>query len=82
MWDVLAGCESSGDWHANTGNGYYGGLQFLPESWWLVGGQGMPHEASREEQIRRAELLLARQGWVAWPVCSIRVGLRSDPAGG
>ena len=82
VWDVLAGCESSGDWHANTGNGYYGGLQFLPESWWLVGGQGMPHEASREEQIRRAELLLARQGWVAWPVCSIRVGLRSGPAGG
>ena len=80
VWDVLAGCESSGDWQANTGNGYYGGLQFLPESWWLVGGQGMPHEASREEQIQRAELLLARQGWVAWPVCSIRVGLRPDPA--
>ncbi len=76
VWDRLAMCESSGDWTANTGNGYYGGLQFLPESWWLVGGTGMPHEASREEQIHRAELLLQVQGWVAWPVCSVRLGLR------
>ena len=82
VWDVLAGCESSGDWHANTGNGYYGGLQFLPESWWMVGGQGLPHEATREEQILRAERLLALQGWKAWPVCSIAVGLRPDPAAG
>jgi hypothetical protein len=82
VWDVLAACESSGDWHVNTGNGFYGGLQFLPESWWLVGGEGMPHEASREEQIARAERLLALQGWEAWPVCSIRVGLRPDPAAG
>ena len=81
VWDVLAACESSGDWQANTGNGFYGGLQFLPESWWLVGGTGMPHEATREEQIARAERLLALQGWVAWPVCSIRVGLRVDGAG-
>lgn len=79
VWDVLAVCESSGDWQANTGNGFYGGLQFLPESWWLVGGEGLPHEASREEQIHRAELLLARQGWKAWPVCSVRVGLRDGP---
>lgn len=79
VWDVLAMCESSGDWQANTGNGFYGGLQFLPESWWLVGGGGLPHEASREEQIHRAELLLARQGWKAWPVCSVRVGLREGP---
>lgn len=76
VWDWLAMCESSGDWTANTGNGFYGGLQFLPESWWLVGGTGMPHEASREEQIHRAELLLQLQGWVAWPVCSVRLGLR------
>ncbi len=76
VWDWLAMCESSGDWTANTGNGYYGGLQFLPESWWLVGGTGMPHEASREEQIHHAELLLQLQGWVAWPVCSVRLGLR------
>ena len=76
VWDQLALCESSGDWHINTGNGYYGGLQFLPESWWLVGGTGLPHEASREEQIHRAERLLAIQGWKAWPVCSVRLGLR------
>lgn len=76
VWDQLALCESSGDWHINTGNGFYGGLQFLPESWWLVGGTGLPHEASREEQIHRAERLLAIQGWKAWPVCSVRLGLR------
>lgn len=76
VWDVLAMCESSGDWQADTGNGFYGGLQFLPESWALVGGTGLPHEASREEQIHRAERLLDRQGWKAWPVCSVRVGLR------
>jgi hypothetical protein len=78
VWDLLAMCESSGDWHINTGNGYYGGLQFLPESWWMVGGTGMPHEASREEQIHRAELLLALQGWEAWPACSLKLGLREE----
>jgi hypothetical protein len=76
IWDALAMCESSGDWRINTGNGYYGGLQFLPESWWLVGGTGMPHEASREEQIYRAERLLEIQGWGAWPACSSKLGLR------
>jgi hypothetical protein len=76
VWDQLALCESSGDWHINTGNGFYGGLQFLPESWWLVGGTGLPHEASREEQIHRAERLLAIQGWKAWPVCSVKLALR------
>lgn len=81
VWDVLAMCESSGDWQANTGNGFYGGLQFLPESWALVGGRGLPHEASREEQIHRAERLLERQGWRAWPVCSVRVGLRAPDEG-
>ncbi|HVM14100.1 MAG TPA: transglycosylase family protein [Egibacteraceae bacterium] len=79
VWDRLALCESGGDWHINTGNGYYGGLQFLPESWFLVGGTGMPHEASREEQILRAEKLLSIQGWQAWPVCSILIGLRPGP---
>lgn len=79
VWDWLAQCESGGDWHINTGNGYYGGLQFLPESWFLVGGTGMPHEASPEEQIHRAKLLLAIQGWEAWPVCSIILGLRPGP---
>lgn len=76
VWDRLASCESSGRWHLDSGNGYYGGLQFLPESWWWVGGTGMPHEASREEQIARAKILLAYQGWEAWPACSQALGYR------
>ncbi len=75
-WDALAECESSGDWSINTGNGYYGGLQFAQSSWEWVGGSGMPHEASKQEQINRAEILLERQGWNAWPACSSQLGLR------
>ncbi len=75
VWDHLALCESSGDWGINTGNGYYGGLQFLPESWALVGGTGLPHQHSREEQIHRATLLWQIQGWEAWPQCARRLGL-------
>ena len=81
VWDVLALCESSGDWHADTGNGFYGGLQFLPESWHMVGGRGMPDDASRQEQIFRAQRLQALQGWKAWPVCSVKLGLRPPPPG-
>ncbi len=80
VWDLLAMCESGGNWHINTGNGYYGGLQFLPESWYMVGGSGLPHEATREEQIYRAKLLLAIQGWKAWPACSLKLGLRQPDA--
>jgi hypothetical protein len=76
VWDLLAQCESGGNWQINTGNGYYGGLQFLPESWQAVGGTGLPHQATREEQILRATLLQQRQGWGAWPVCSRKLGLR------
>jgi hypothetical protein len=76
VWDLLAQCESGGNWAINTGNGYYGGVQFLPSSWAAVGGTGLPHEASREEQIARARILLAYQGWEAWPACSARLGLR------
>ena len=75
-WDALAQCESTGDWSINTGNGYYGGLQFTISSWNAVGGDGMPHEASKEEQIARAEQLLELQGWGAWPECSSKLGLR------
>lgn len=80
VWDALAACESGGRWHLDSGNGFYGGVQFLPESWHLVGGSGMPHEASRAEQIHRAERLLQIQGWDAWPACSVLLGLR--PASG
>jgi Transglycosylase-like domain len=76
VWDDLAQCESGGDWGINTGNGYYGGLQFAKGSWEAVGGTGYPHENSREEQIHRAELLLDMQGWGAWPACSRKLGLR------
>jgi LysM repeat protein len=75
-WDRVAECESNGDWSINTGNGYYGGLQFALSSWEWVGGSGMPHEASKSEQIARAEILLERQGWGAWPACSSALGLR------
>ena len=79
VWDHLAMCESSGDWHINTGNGYYGGIQFLPESWWAVGGEGLPHEHTREEQIYRGTLLWQIQGWEAWPQCARKLGLIVDP---
>jgi len=76
VWDRIAQCESGGNWHINTGNGYYGGLQFSLSSWRAVGGTGRPHEHSRAEQIERAELLLDEQGWGAWPTCASRLGLR------
>jgi len=68
-WDAVAQCESGGDWHINTGNGYYGGLQFSQSTWEANGGTGMPHQASKEEQIRVAENTLQTQGPGAWPVC-------------
>lgn len=76
VWDRLAQCESGGNWSINTGNGYYGGLQFSLASWRGVGGSGYPHQASRAEQISRAEALRERQGWGAWPACSAKLGLR------
>ena len=75
-WNRIAHCESTGRWDINTGNGYYGGIQFKLSSWRAVGGQGWPHEATREEQIFRGELLLEIQGWRAWPTCSRKLGLR------
>ena len=76
VWDRLAACESGGNWSINTGNSYYGGLQFSLSSWRAVGGSGYPHRASRSEQIRRGKRLKARQGWGAWPSCSRKLGLR------
>jgi hypothetical protein len=68
-WDAVASCESGNNWSTNTGNGYYGGLQFTLGTWRSHGGSGMPHQASREEQIRVAENVLDTQGIGAWPVC-------------
>lgn len=76
VWDRLAACESGGNWSINTGNGYYGGLQFSLSSWRGVGGAGYPHQASKAEQIRRGEMLKARGGWGHWPACSAKLGLR------
>lgn len=78
MWERLAQCESGGNWRINTGNGYYGGLQFLLQTWRYVGGSGYPHQASKAEQIYRAERLL-EYSWATfsnqWPACSRRLGL-------
>ena len=76
-WDRLAGCESGGNWDINTGNGYYGGLQFSSSTWRAYGGSGSASGASREQQIAVAERVLAAQGWGAWPVCSRKAGATS-----
>ncbi|WP_295628543.1 transglycosylase family protein [uncultured Corynebacterium sp.] len=81
-WDRLAQCESGGDWHINTGNGYYGGLQFSASTWSGYGGgefAATADQATREEQIYVAEKVLAGQGWGAWPACSASLGLNSAP---
>ncbi|MEU4251344.1 transglycosylase family protein [Amycolatopsis sp. NPDC026612] len=73
-WDAIAQCESSGNWNTNTGNGYYGGLQFTQSTWKAYGGTGSAANASREEQIAVAERVLQGQGIHAWPVCGSKGG--------
>ena len=76
VWDRLAQCESGGNWGINTGNGYYGGLQFSLGTWNAYGGPGLPHQQSRETQIAVAERLRnASGGYGAWPHCSGVLGL-------
>jgi hypothetical protein len=75
VWDRLAQCESGGNWSINTGNGYSGGLQFLPSTWRAYGGSGSAHNASRGEQIAVAERIRADVGYRAWPQCARRLGL-------
>ena len=76
VWDALARCESGGNWAINTGNGYYGGLQFSLGTWHSYGGSGYPHQHSRAEQIRVAERIRAASGgYGAWPGCAARLGL-------
>lgn len=67
--DRMARCESSGNWGINTGNGFFGGLQFKASTWWSVGGRGFPHQASKLEQKYRAVKLIHWQGYSPWPVC-------------
>ena len=76
VWDQLAQCESGGNWAINTGNGYYGGLQFNLQTWQGYGGSGYPHQNSREQQIAVAERLRAATGgYGSWPHCSQQLGL-------
>jgi len=77
IWDAIAGCEAGGNWAINTGNGYYGGVQFDQGTWERNGGLRFAPRAdlaSRDEQITIAEVTRERQGWGAWPVCSGRAG--------
>ena len=69
-FDRLARCESSGRWQLDSGNGYYGGLQFLESTWQSLGGVGRPSDHPREVQIAIARREWRRNGWRAWPVCS------------
>ncbi|MEU8638395.1 transglycosylase family protein [Amycolatopsis sp. NPDC048633] len=78
-WDAVAQCESSGNWNTNTGNGYYGGLQFSQSTWKAYGGTGSAANASREQQIAVAERVLQGQGIGAWPVCGKKGGGSSAP---
>ena len=79
VWDRLAECESGGDWSTNSGNGYYGGLQFDEQTWNAYGGDAFaarPDQASREEQISVANKIKDdRGGYSAWPSCSGQLGL-------
>jgi hypothetical protein len=68
-WDAIAKCESGGTWNVDTGNGYYGSVQFSPSTWRANCGAGNPADTPREEQIRIARNLLESQGMRAWPVC-------------
>ncbi len=78
VWDDLADCESNGNWAINTGNGYYGGLQFLGSTWQAYGGGEFAERAdlaSRDEQIVVAERIRDDVGFGAWPTCARRLGL-------
>ncbi|MEV0175996.1 transglycosylase family protein [Streptomyces sp. NPDC050803] len=77
VWDRIAQCESGGNWHINTGNGYYGGLQFSASTWRAYGGTAYAptaDQASKSQQIAVATKVQRAQGWGAWPTCSARAG--------
>lgn len=79
VWDRLAECEANGNWSMNSGNGFYGGLQFMKGTWDSVGGTEFaeyPHQASRQQQITAGKRLQQRSGWGQWPHCSKVLGLR------
>lgn len=77
VWDRIAACESGGNWHINTGNGYYGGLQFSAGTWRAYGGgayASTADRASKGQQIAVAAKVQRAQGWGAWPTCAARAG--------
>jgi len=84
VWDRIAQCESGGDWHINTGNGYYGGLQFSASTWRAYGGTAYAataDQAGRDQQIAVATKVQRAQGWGAWPTCSTRAGASGSAPG-
>jgi LysM repeat protein len=84
-WDTVAQCESGGTWSSNTGNGYYGGLQFSASTWAAYGGTSYAstaNQASKSEQISVAEKVLAAQGKGAWPTCGVGLSGASYNGGG
>ncbi|HEX2299779.1 MAG TPA: transglycosylase family protein, partial [Pseudonocardiaceae bacterium] len=81
VWDRIAQCESGGNWHINTGNGYYGGLQFAASTWRAYGGTAYAptaDQATKDQQIAVATKVQRAQGWNAWPTCSGRAGAYGD----
>ncbi|WP_328926054.1 LysM peptidoglycan-binding domain-containing protein [Streptomyces sp. NBC_00190] len=84
-WDRVAQCESGGNWAINTGNGYYGGLQFSSSTWAAYGGKayaGQANQASKSQQIAVAEKVLKGQGKGAWPSCGVGLSNSSYSGGG
>ncbi|MEU5888665.1 transglycosylase family protein [Streptomyces sp. NPDC047461] len=84
-WDAVAQCESGGDWTINTGNGYYGGLQFSASTWAAYGGTAyasQANQATKGQQIEIAEKVLASQGKGAWPSCGVGLSGASYTGGG
>jgi len=84
-WERVAACESGGNWSINTGNGYYGGVQFSASTWLGYGGGAYAptaNLASESQQIAIANRVLASQGWGAWPVCSVKAGLSGTSTSG
>ncbi|MDH6627407.1 LysM repeat protein [Streptomyces sp. LBL] len=84
VWDRIAQCESGGNWNINTGNGYYGGLQFSASTWRAYGGAAYAptaDRAGRDQQIAVATKVQRAQGWGAWPTCSARAGASGNAPG-
>lgn len=75
VWESIAKCETNGNWSSDTGNGYFGGLQFSQGAWNSVGGSGNPAQASKDEQISRGKMLQKMRGWGVWGACAQRLGL-------